>query len=102
MVVANVVELLAVALYQKLLVGNLVLFGSALSLQGIDFALVSAHAAVKAGDGVRKVFNFQRQLAADVSYAVHLGEDGLQFVEGFESLLHGAGSCCFFLCCHCD
>ena len=82
MVVAHIVELLTIALDERLLVLDLVLLGSTLDLEILDIALIALYAGVKTGDSVLQVLHLERELAADVADAVDFGENGLEFVEG--------------------
>lgn len=81
-VVAHIVELLTIALDERLLVLDLVLLGSTLDLEILDIALIALYAGVKTGDSVLQVLHLERELAADVADAVDFGENGLEFVEG--------------------
>ena len=99
-IVAHVVELLAVAVNQQFFIFYLVELGDTLGLEVFDFVFKTFDARVKARDGVLEVLDFLGELATHVAYAVDFGKYGLELEEGFEALVDGARSFGFLICCH--
>ncbi len=99
-VVAHVVELLAVTVDKEFFILYLVHFGHTLGFELLNFVFVAFDARVKAGNRVFEVLHLLRELAAHIADTVDFRQDSLKFEKGFEALFYRARCFGFLICCH--